>query len=143
MKVEVQQGELAEAAAGLAVVGLHEGGELPDAVAAAPGAGAARGAFKEKLLLHMEGGAPVLVVGLGERGDADAERLRVAAALAAREAGRLRADSLAWALPELGDDVSAEAAAEALVTGTILGAYRFERFKGAGAGEPPRRGSSR
>ena len=137
MKVEVRQGELTEATAGLAVVGLHEDGTLPDAVAVAPGAGGARGAFKEKLLLHLEGGAPVLVVGLGERGDADAERLRVAAALAAREAGRLRANSLAWALPELGDGVSAEAAAEALVTGTILGAYRFERFKGAGAGEPP------
>jgi leucyl aminopeptidase len=137
MKVEVRQGELTEAAAGLAVVGLHEDGELPDAVAAAAGAGDARATFKEKLLLYLEGGAPVLVVGLGERGGADAERLRVAAAVAAAEAGRLEVGSLAWALPEPGDGVTAEAAAGALVTGTILGAYRFDRFKGAGADEPP------
>ena len=37
----------------------------------------------------------------------------------------MEAGSLAWALPESADDA---AAAEALVTGTILGAYRFDRF---------------
>src|SRR6185312_7291715 len=60
----------------------------------------------------------------------DAERLRVAAALAAKEAGRLETSSVAWALPEGSDD---DVAAEALVTGTILGSYRFDRFKGQGA----------
>ncbi len=48
----------------------------------------------------------------------DAERARIAAALAAREAKRLKAASLAWSLPESADD---EATAAALVTGTILG----------------------
>ncbi len=64
--------------------------------------------------------------GLGKREELDAERLRVAAALVAKEAGKLEAASLAWALPE-GED--AEALAEGIVTGTILGAYRFDRFK--------------
>jgi leucyl aminopeptidase len=50
----------------------------------------------------------------------------VAAALAAREAGRVEATSLAWALPETDD---ALAAAEALVTGTILAAYRFDDYR--------------
>ena len=129
MKVMVTQGEPLEAGAGLAVVGLHEDGALPAAIADLAGAGDAKGAFKKKLLLHA-GGARVLVIGLGKREEADAERLRVAAALAAKEAGRLQASSVAWALPDSGDDA---ATAEALVTGTILGSYRFDRFKGKGA----------
>lgn len=59
------------------------------------------------------------------------ERLRIAGALAAKEAARLEVGSLAWALPETGEDPGA---AEALVTGTILGSYRFDRFKSKGAG---------
>ncbi len=97
------------------------------------GAGDAKGGFKKKLLLHA-GGSAGAVVGLGKREDADAERLRVAAALAAKEAARLEAGSIAWALPETGD---AAGAAEALVTGTVLGAYRFDRFKGSDSEEPP------
>jgi leucyl aminopeptidase len=128
MKVIVSQGEPLAAGAGLTVVGLYEDGSLPEALAGLAGAGAARGAFKKKLLLHA-GESRVLVFGLGKREEVDAERLRVAAALTAKEAGRLEAGSVAWALPESGDDV---AAAEALVTGTILGSYRFDRFKGKG-----------
>jgi leucyl aminopeptidase len=75
----------------------------------------------------------VLVAGLGKRGDLDAERLRVAAALVAKEAGKLNAASLAWVLPE-GDD--AEALAEGIVTGTILGAYSFDRFKSRDPEDP-------
>jgi leucyl aminopeptidase len=134
VKVTVRQSELPDAGAELVVVGLYEGESLPDAVAEAPGAGDAGGAFKKQLLLHLDGDGRVLVVGLGAREGADAERLRVAAALAAKEAGRLRAVSVAWTLPESGDD---DAAAEALVTGTILGSYRFDRFKRAEPDEPP------
>ena len=131
MKVMVSQSEPLEAGAGLTVVGLDEDGSLPSALAGLAGAGDAKGAFKKKLLLHA-GDTRVLVIGLGKREEADAERLRVAAALAAKEAARLEASSVAWALPESGDDGTA---AEALVTGTILGSYRFDRFKGKGASE--------
>ncbi len=41
--------------------------------------------------------------------------------------------SLAWALPE---DEDGEALAEGIVTGTILGAYRFDRFKSADPDDP-------
>ncbi|MDX6595550.1 MAG: leucyl aminopeptidase, partial [Solirubrobacterales bacterium] len=133
MKVMVNRHEPLETGADLTVVGLYEDGTLPGGVAALPGAGEAKGAFKKLMLLHSADGPRVLIVGLGKREEADAERLRVAAALAAKEAGRLRAGSIAWALPENGDD----AAAEALVTGTILGAYRFDRFKGKGDPEDP------
>ncbi len=141
MKVIVSQSDPLAAGAGLAVVGLYEDGSLPGALAELAGAGDAEPSFKKKLLLHS-GDGRVLVVGLGKREEADAERLRVAAALAAKEAGRLQASSVAWTLPDSGDD---GAAAEALVTGTILGSYRFDRFKGKGADadEDPRRGSRR
>jgi leucyl aminopeptidase len=133
MKVEVRQSELLpDPGADLTVVGLFEDGALSAAIAEVAGAADAKGAFKKLMLLHPDGASRLLVAGLGKREEADPERLRVAAALAAKEAGRLQARSLAWALPESGDD---GAAAEALVTGTILGSYRFDRFKGKGATE--------
>jgi leucyl aminopeptidase len=134
MKVEVRQSDLTEAGAELTVVGLYEGGTLPAAIAATAGADDAKGGFKKLSLLHPDGDAPLLVVGLGKGEEADAERLRIAAAIAAKEAGRLEANSIAWALPETSD---ADAAAEALVTGTILGSYRFDRFKGSDPDDPP------
>jgi leucyl aminopeptidase len=135
MKVEVKQVELAGSDADLVAVGLIEGGELAPAVATAGGADAAGAGFKKLTLLRPDGTPPVLVVGLGERGELDAEKLRVAAAVAAKEAARLEAGSLAWALPE-GDD--AEATAAALVTGTILAAYSFDRFKSESGEDAPR-----
>src|SRR6476646_1768095 len=134
MKVEVKQAELVGIDADLVAVGLFEDGELDATVAGAAGADSARPDFKKLALLRPEGTPPVLVVGLGERGGLDAEKLRVVAAVVAKEASRLQAGSLAWALPE-GDD--AEASAAALITGTILAAYRFDRFK-SDAGDAPR-----
>ena len=126
MKVEVRQAELREAGVDLAVLGLLEGAELRAPVADTAGAESAKAGFKKLSLLRPDGFPPVLVVGLGKGDDLDAEKLRVAAAVAAKEAGRLEARSLAWALP---DGFEADAAAEALVTGTILASYRFDRFK--------------
>jgi leucyl aminopeptidase len=134
MKVEVIQSDLLESEADLVAVGLYEGESLPADLADEPGAESARGAFKKLLLLHPDGPAWALVTGLGRREDAGAERLRVAGALVAKEAGRLEATSIAWALPPSDDD---GATAEALVTGTILGAYRFDRFKGTNPDDPP------
>jgi len=135
MKVEVRKSELPEVEADLAVVGIHEGEALPAAVAAAPGADDAKGCFKHLATVHPGAPARVLAVGLGKREQAEPERLRVAAALAAKEAGRLEARSLAWALPESADDAAAVAA---LVTGTILASYRFDRFRAADPEAPAR-----
>jgi leucyl aminopeptidase len=138
MKVEVKQAELAESGAELLVVGLPEGGELPVPIAAASGADAVRLGFKKLSLLRPPEFPPVLVVGLGDSEELDAERLRVAAAVAAKEAARLEVGSLAWALPESDDSA---ATTEALVTGTVLATYRFERFKSGDGEDSPRLGS--
>jgi leucyl aminopeptidase len=134
MKVEVRQSELPEVAADLLVAGLYEGEELPDPLFGTAGGTAAKGKLKKLSRAHLQNGTPLLVVGLGRREEADAEGLRVAAALAAQEAGRLGAASVAWALPDVADD---DAAAEAVVTGTILGSYRFDRFKTTEPESPP------
>jgi len=135
MKVTVEQAELKDVEADLLVVGLAEGVELPAPVAAAAGADEAKAGFKKLSLLRPHGFPATLVVGLGEREDLGPERLRVVAALAAKEAKRLDATSIAWALPESGDD---EAAAAALVIGTVLASYRFDHFKSASEDEAPR-----
>jgi leucyl aminopeptidase len=135
MRVAVRDVELKDAGADVAVVGVIDGGELPAAVAAAPGANEAKSDFKKLSLLRPDGFTPVLVVGLGERGELDSERVRVAAAVAAKEAGRLEARSIAWAMP---DPIDSEVAADALVTGTALAVYRFDRFKSGNGDDLPR-----
>jgi leucyl aminopeptidase len=95
-------------------------------------AGEAKGRFKHLALTHIEG-RRVVLVGLGAREDLDPERARVAAALAHRRARELGTQTLCWSLPPgAGDEI-----AEGLVHGTLLGAYRFDRYKrDAGNGEP-------
>src|SRR6185312_15410133 len=128
MKVDVRQSSLRDADAALVAVGLFEGGSFADGVVG-PGSDDAKGTFRSMTLLYPGEPRRLLVVGLGERDDFDVEKLRVLAALVAGEAKKLEATSLAWALPAAEDE---EAAAEAIVTGTILGSYRFDRFKGSG-----------
>jgi len=130
----VRQLRLGELEADLAVVGLYEGEELPAELAGAPGANDAKGDFQKLALLHPEQPARVLVVGLGKREEADAERIRLAAAVAAKQAGKLEAASLAWLLPGSDDE---EATADAIVTGTILADYRFDRLRSSDPGDPP------
>ena len=137
MQVEVRQIEPSEVEADLVAIGLYDGEGLPAEIAAAPGAADARGAFKKLALLHPQRPARLLVVGLGKRDEMDAERARVAAALAAREAAELQTRSLAWALPEpTPGTATAEGLAEGLVTGTILAGYRFDRFLSADPDDP-------
>jgi leucyl aminopeptidase len=133
MKVELSQAALPEVEADLLVVGLYDGEELPTEIAAAPGAGDAGGSFKKLMLLHPESPGRVLVAGLGKREEMEPERARVVAALAAREAKRVKAGSIAWALPESDDE---EETATALVTGTILGAWSFDRYRSKDPDDP-------
>ncbi|MBS1846577.1 MAG: leucyl aminopeptidase [Actinobacteria bacterium] len=132
MKIDVRQGSLQDADAALVAVGLYEGEALPEEVADAPGVGDAKGSFRTMTRIYPGDPERLLVVGLGARDKLDAEKLRVLAALVAAEAAKVEAASLAWALPAYEDEA---AAAEAIVTGTILGAYRYDRFKGKSDGE--------
>jgi leucyl aminopeptidase len=133
MQVAVSQAAPTEVDADLLVVGLYQGESPAAGLADAAGADDARGDFKKLTVLHPSSPARALVVGLGKREEMDAERARVAAALAAQQAAKLEATSVAWLLPESEDD---EAIAEGLVTGTILGSYRFDRFISADPDDP-------
>ena len=126
MQVEVVTGG---ADADVQVLGLPDGEDLPGALADVPGGSDVKTAFKRTTLLRPTDDERVLVVGLGKREDLDAERLRVAAAVAARAAGGIDATSIAWALPESSTNVELPAAAGAIVEGTVLASYRFDRFK--------------
>ncbi len=133
MKVSVTQSELSAVDADLVAIGLCESEELPAELASARGAADAKGGFKKLVTIHPDRPARVLVAGLGKRDELDAERLRVAAALVAKEARKLSASSLAWVLPN-GDE--REAFAEGIVTGTILGSYSFDQFKSKDSDDP-------
>jgi leucyl aminopeptidase len=133
MKVSVSQSEPAAVDADLVAIGLCQDEVLPEEFAAARGADDAEGGFKKLTMVRPEQPARLLVVGLGKREELDAERLRVAAAVVAKEAAKASARTLAWVLPE-GDD--RDGLAEGLVTGTILGAYSFDRFKGTDPDDP-------
>ncbi|MGI9094570.1 MAG: leucyl aminopeptidase [Thermoleophilaceae bacterium] len=63
----------------------------------------------------------VLIAGLGKREELDAEKARVAAAAVAGRAKELGSVSLSWAAPD--------GVAGALVEGTLLKLYSFDRFK--------------
>jgi leucyl aminopeptidase len=97
--------------------------------------GEARAAFKSLALTHADG-RRWLLVGLGARKDLTPERARVAAAVAASRVGELAASALCWSAPEGAE----EALVGALVEGTMLATYRFDRFKSSSeqAEQPPR-----
>jgi leucyl aminopeptidase len=124
--VTVADNPLAESSADLVAVGLFTGDELPGDLASAPGAEDAKPAFKKLTMLRPGNPARVVAVGLGKKDDWDAERARVAGALAVRQAKAVSAESLAWVLPDSGE---AGAVATGLVEGTILGAYDFDTYK--------------
>jgi leucyl aminopeptidase len=88
--------------------------------------GEGKRSFKHLALTHVDG-RRVILVGLGPRSRFDAERARVVAALVQRRARDTATHTLCWLLPE----GPAEEIAEGLVQGTMLGAYRFDRFKPA------------
>lgn len=86
--------------------------------------GEARGKLGSLAVTH-DRGRRFVVVGLGESGEFDAEGARVAAAAVDRRARELGSRSLAWQIPVQGDDQIVAG----LVEGTLLHAYRFDRYK--------------
>ena len=126
--VSARRGAPEETAADTRVVGLFEGEELPDpALQRLVELGEAKPALKRVAVAHEDapggGQRRVLIAGLGKRDELDPERARVAAAAAAGRAKELGAVSLSWAAP------AGEGVAGALVEGTLLRLYAFNRFK--------------
>ena len=128
VRVEVVEKRVGEAEADLVAIGLAEGDELPAELRDAPGAADVKAGFRKLALLRPKAPARVLVVGLGDREELDPERLRVAAALAVQRAADHDATSIAWQVPGAERSGAADAAA-ALVEGTALAAYRFDRYR--------------
>jgi leucyl aminopeptidase len=118
-------------------VGVFEGKGIPHDLDGAPltallDSGEARSTFKHLALEHAEG-RRWLVVGLGSRDAFDAERARVVASAVQGRARELGTRILCWELPHHVDD----AIAGALVEGTILAGYRFDRYRARPDDDPP------
>ena len=117
-------------------VALLDGEEAPAGV---PGevaelleSGEARGSFKALAVTHAQG-KRWLTVGVGKREEFTPERARVAAAKALERAKEISTRTLCWLLPTGADSDMAGAldVAGALVEGTVLADYGFERYKSA------------
>jgi leucyl aminopeptidase len=120
--VSARRGAPEDTDADTRIVGLFEGDSLEGAgLKELADSGEAKGGFKKLALTHVDG-RRVLVVGLGKRDEFDSEKARVAAAVAAGRASEAGARALSWTAPS--PDV-----AGALVEGTLLKLYKFDRYK--------------
>jgi len=129
VKVEATTDAPLDTGADTIAIGVFEGEPIAHDPEGAPlqqlvDSGEARTALRRLAVTHAQG-RRWLLVGLGRRDELDAERARTAAGAAQARAGELGTRTLCWELPHhVGDDV-----AGALVEGTVLGAYRFDRYK--------------
>lgn len=119
-------------AADTVAVGLHSKEELPEGVpqelSALIASGEAKESFKSLALCHA-GGRRWLLVGLGPRSELTPERARVAAAVARDRMREMSTRDLCWQAPLSQDGEADPAVLAALVQGTVLADYRFERYK--------------
>jgi leucyl aminopeptidase len=133
----VHQGALLDYAAPLIVQGIWQDEPLPEEIAALLEPDDFQGKEKHLLLLYPRGAFAarrLLLLGLGERATASAERIRQAGALAARKVQELQLASFAIALPRP-DTLSIDTAAQALSEGMELGLYRYLEHKTSPAPE--------
>jgi leucyl aminopeptidase len=118
------------------VVGLLEGEDIAhDVDGVLQGlldVGEANAKHRHLAVAHA-GGKRWVLVGLGARSKLDGERVRIAAASALGRARELGARRLCWELPH---DVGPQICA-AIVEGTLLRAYRYDRFKASPKEQSP------
>jgi leucyl aminopeptidase len=130
VKVSATTQSCADTKADTIAVGIFAGEEppswLPREAAALISAGEARGTPRALAVAHADG-RRWLLVGLGKRAELTPERARAAAAGAHARALELATRTLCWQAPQEG---GAEVCA-ALVEGTMLGDYRFDRHRSA------------
>src|SRR4051794_25420403 len=123
VRVTARHGAPSDTDADTRVVPLFEGESLGEAgLQALVDSGEAKAGLKKVAVFH-DGGKRLLVAGLGKRDELDAEKARVAAAVVAGRARELGSKSLSWEAP------TGEGVAGALVEGTLLALYRYDRFK--------------
>src|SRR5215210_3506505 len=133
MRVSATTSSPSESAADTLAIGVFDGEQVAhdvkgDALQRLIDSGEGRTAFRHVAVAHAAH-RRWLVVGLGPRDAFGPERARIAAATALGRAQELGTRALCWELPHHVDD----AVAGAFVEGTVLAAYRFDRYKRAPA----------
>lgn len=145
MEISVQSGDIAAFAADAVVVNLFEGVTTPGgatgavdramggAISSLIAAGDIRGKLGEFTLIHTLGKMPaprVVVAGLGKAGEFTVEKVRNLSADLARYLRRQRVKHAAVITHGAGlGGLEAEACAQAIAEGTLLGLYRFLRHR--------------
>ncbi|HSB72807.1 MAG TPA: leucyl aminopeptidase [Candidatus Methylomirabilis sp.] len=154
MEIRVVSGDVEKFRGDALVVNLFEGGKVPagttKAIDVALGgavrrlirANEATGRWCEQTLIHTLGRLPaerVLVVGLGKPEEFTLDRARMVSADAARCLRKIGARRIGSVLHGAGAaGFNAARAAQALVEGSLLGLYRFARYRPRAEGENAR-----
>jgi leucyl aminopeptidase len=131
MRVTATTSSPSDSGADTLVIGVFDGEQVAhdvkgDALQRLIDAGEARTAFRHVAVAHAAD-RRWLIVGLGARDAFTPERARIAAATALGRAQEIGTRAVCWELPHhVGDAV-----AGAFVEGTVMAAYRFERYKRA------------
>ncbi|MBI5399395.1 leucyl aminopeptidase [Candidatus Saganbacteria bacterium] len=144
MKILVKSGSVSKFKCDLLAINLFSGVKSPGgatgvvdkslhgAISALIKSGEITGKLGEVNLIHTQGKLPatqVIVVGLGESKDFDLDRVRIAASAVIREAKRIKAKKVATIVHGAGlGGLELPAAAQALVEGSLLGAYHFPGY---------------
>ena len=131
MKIVVATADWSTIDTPLLVVGLWEGETLPPIVSDLIEADDWSGRVRQQQLLYPRAALAarrVLLIGLGRREQATTDRLRELAAVVVQRVVDLKLTHYAMLLPQHAELPAAEIA-QALVEGSTLGAYRFDRYK--------------
>src|SRR3954468_9931617 len=129
MRVSATTSSPSDSGADTLAIGVFDGETVAhdvkgDALQRLVDAGEARTAFRHVAVAHAAD-RRWLIVGLGPRSQFTPERARIAAATAFGRAQEVGTRALCWELPHHVDDL----VTGALVEGTILAAYRFDRYR--------------
>ncbi|HSD82869.1 MAG TPA: M17 family peptidase N-terminal domain-containing protein, partial [Anaerolineae bacterium] len=147
MDIKVQQGSIEATQADVIIVNLFEDTEVPaggtgavdkalnGAITDVIRSGDYRGKLNELSVLYARGAIPakrVIVVGLGKVTDFNLDRVRQAAAMAARRARDLGCKSIATVAHGAGTgQIDAASAAQAVIEGVLLGLYEWREHRSA------------
>ncbi len=144
MEIKVRAGDITQAEADAIVVNLFEGEQPGGATAAVDKAldgaitrlvenGGIKGKSGEVSIIHTLGKLParmVAVAGLGKRQDLDLDKVRGVAGGYCRSLRKLNCHRIATIVHGAGiGGIDAEASAEAVVEGSLLGLYSFANYK--------------
>ncbi|MGB3632548.1 MAG: leucyl aminopeptidase [Rubrobacteraceae bacterium] len=137
VQIKTRVEDLSQIAADLLVVCLHKDEEPPDTTRSVAEPVISNEDFSgkpnETALLYTGGAVPasrLLLLGLGDEASFTLEKLRRAAATAAKKARSLKAEDVAF-VPKTPEGSGIEGVARAASEGATLGLYRFTRYKTA------------